>query len=204
MHLCHLSKWSTAFYLAPMFSSHHSRAQTHRVEVKTAMHTRNFQTWFFFNSLGLNHTLQPPLHTCNQQKKHIFTGSSRLLQLLQQHVLCATHTSCTLDPAIAAIAACPIDPHFHGYIINVFGILKGEYNTIQGAVQWHLRLMTQCETVGDWQIDRSSWQIRLPTIRGVTGFKHKCDIQTLSSLGAYLNHMTSRHERQDAPMTILW
>jgi len=137
MHLCRLSKWSTAFYLAPMFSSHHSRAQTHRVEVKTAMHTRNFRTWFFFlNSLGLNHTLQPPLHTCNQQKKHIFTGSSRLLQLLQQHVLWATCTSCILDPAIAAIAACPIDPHFHGYIINVFGILKGEYNTIQGAVQW--------------------------------------------------------------------
>jgi len=92
MCLCCLHKWSAAFYLAPIFNSHHSRAQTHRVKAQSAMHQvhctcspENFRLGgvFFFNSLGLNHTLQPPLHTCNQWQKHISTRSSRHLQLLQ-------------------------------------------------------------------------------------------------------------------------
>ena len=39
-------------------------------------------------------------------------------------------------PLQPALLTHPIDPHSHGHVINVFGILKGEYNTIQGIIQW--------------------------------------------------------------------
>ena len=39
----------------------------------------------------------------------------------------------SLQPALLTH---PVDPHSHGHIINIFGILKGEYNTIQGVIQW--------------------------------------------------------------------